>query len=209
MEIYGDISGGAWQECPPCPQKAAAATPPAWLALGGVTRYIASMTRIRRAHMGLAVATSGLYLLVSNLADFPILDTEWYADATRVYLILGELSSTQLQLYRTMLAVDFMYAIAYAGFLVLSVRYFALEKLNRPRLYQAGAIAAVLAAFFDYIENVFVLVIINNLPDRLAVADLLGMVTSMKWVAVGLSCAVLLLAALLAGTARLKQQRAG
>ncbi|TVR91968.1 MAG: hypothetical protein EA428_04575 [Spirochaetaceae bacterium] len=173
-----------------------------------MARYIAGMTRIRRAHLGLAVATVALYLLVSNLADFPILDTEWYADATRVYLILGELSSTQLQLYRTMLAVDFMYAIAYAGFLALSVRYFALEKLNRPRLYQVGAIAAVFAAFFDYIENVFILVVINSLPDRLAIADSLGVVTTAKWVAVGLSLAVLLLAALLAGVARLKQQRA-
>ena len=167
------------------------------------------MTRGRRAHIGLAVATVVLYLLVSNLADFPILDTEWFADASRVYLILGELSSAQLQRYRTMLAVDFMFAIAYPGFLVLTVRYFAFEKLSRPRLYQAGAIAAVLAGFLDYIENVFILVIMNNLPDRLALAGILGIVTSLKWVAVGLSVAVLILAALLSGGARLKQRRAG
>jgi len=165
------------------------------------------MTRVRRAHLGLAAATVVLFLLVSNLADFRILDTEWYANASGVYLILGELSYEQRQSYRTMLAVDFMYVIAYAGFLVLSVRYFALEKLKRPRLYQTGAVAAVLAGFFDYVENALILVILNNLPDRLAIAEILGIVSSMKWVAVGLSGAILLVAALLAGITRLKQGR--
>jgi hypothetical protein len=167
------------------------------------------MKRVRRAHIGLFVATVVLYLLVSNLADFRILDTEWFADAGRVYLILGELSYGQMQSYRTMLAVDFMYAIAYTGFLVLSVRFFALERLNRPRLYQAGAVAAVLAGFFDYIENVFILVILNNLPDRLAIAESLGIVSSIKWGAVGLCGAVLFLSALLASIARLRHSPTG
>lgn len=165
------------------------------------------MTRARRAHIGLAVATAILYLLVSNLAGFRILDTEWFANADRVYLVLGELSYEQRQSYRTMLAVDFMYVIAYTGFLVLSVRYFAVRKLNRPRLFMVGAVAALLAGFSDYVENILVLVIMNNLPERLAIAEVLGGVTSFKWIAAGVSIAVILVSALLTGIVRLKQGR--
>lgn len=165
------------------------------------------MTRARRAHIGLAVAAGILYLLVSNLAEFRILDTEWFANADRVYLVLGELSYEQRQSYRTMLAVDFMYVIAYTGFLVLSVRYFAVSKLNRPRLFMAGAVPALLAGFSDYVENILVLVIMNNLPERLAVAEVLGSITSFKWVAVGVSIAVMFLSALLTGITRLKPER--
>lgn len=69
----------------------------------------------------------------------------------------------QLQAYRRMPAVDFLYALAYAGFLVLSIRFFAWEKMRRFRLYYTGAIAAAAAAFFDYVENTLVLVIIDSM----------------------------------------------
>lgn len=154
------------------------------------------MTRIRRAHLGFGIATLLLFTIISLIASFEILDTQWRADLDQVYLTLNALDEAELRSYRVMLAIDFLYAIAYAGFLILSIRYFAWEKRAWLRVYHLGAVAAALAALFDYIENIGILVIINSMPERIAFADILGSVTMLKWIAVGVSAGVLVLSAL-------------
>lgn len=154
------------------------------------------MSGMRRAHLGFAVATVLLFVIISLLANFEILDTQWRADSEQVYLTLNALDEAQQQSYRSMLAVDFLYAIAYAGFLILSIRYFAWERWGRLRVYQAGATAASMAAFLDYIENAGILVIMNSMPERIAFAGILGTVTMLKWILVACSVGVLLVALL-------------
>lgn len=167
------------------------------------------MSRIRIAHLASAVATVGLFALISRLAAFPILDTLWLADSEQIYTTLGALSRSQLQDYRRMLAVDFVYVIAYAVVLSLTIRYLAWERAGRLWLYRIGAGAAVTAAVFDYVENSVILLIINAMPERIATAAALGAVTSAKWILVLCAVAVLLVSAVSALITLINAAKAG
>lgn len=177
-----------------------------------------SLSRRNRRSLALLVGTGILSVLlfgaISRIADFPILDTLWWASAETVRETLSNLSPARHAAYRLMLVIDYLYAGAYTAFLVAAI------SLSRPKeaspvkhqvagasklrrlIFRTGVTGAVLTGTLDAIENSIALILLARLPQASPLAVAIGTVTSLKWVAAGTAGSVLLVQLLLrAGTA--------
>jgi hypothetical protein len=103
------------------------------------------------------------------------------------------------------LTVDLVYPIVYGLFCSLAILYF-LQRFatGRPALARL-ALVPFLAVLVDYLENASLIVLLLTYPQRLtAVAALAGLLTTTKWVLLGLS--LVLVAASAAGALLARRQ---
>ena len=144
-----------------------------------------------------AFATAALFAAMLLVAPFPILDTQPGLTADSVYRSLGQLSASQLSRYRVMLALDVLFPLAYAGFLVTACQAIAKRKPRLGVLCRIGGAAAIAAALIDYVENSFIIIILQAFPEPVFAAGLVGFVTSVKWSVVGVAVLVCVVALVL------------
>ena len=90
-----------------------------------------------------------------------------------------------------MLTVDFLYAIAYTGLLVLLFRLLKTNQRFRGAIHRIGVTAAVTAGVSDYLENALILAVLTALPRVSPFAGALGTVTTVKWITVGAATVLL------------------
>lgn len=136
-------------------------------------------------------ATLLCFAVMSALANFPLLDTMWRASADDINRAVSALTAEQIRAYRSMLVVDFFYAIAYTGLLVLAFRSFRSNRGFWRVLRRAGIAATATAGLSDYLENGLILAVLAALPGKSRVAVVLGTVTTLKWIAVAAAVGLL------------------
>jgi hypothetical protein len=139
----------------------------------------------------LAAVTVFLFIIISSLTDFRLLDTMWRPTAEEIHLAVSPLTDRQIRAYRVMLAVDFLYAAAYTGLIVMVFRYYGSNQRFRGVLHRAGIAAAGAAGVSDYLENGLILTVLAALPRKSPVAPILGLITSLKWIAIASAAALL------------------
>ncbi|MDA3950581.1 MAG: hypothetical protein PF508_15360 [Spirochaeta sp.] len=132
-----------------------------------------------------------LFAVMSALTDFPLLDTMFRASADEIHRAVSALTAGQVRAYRTMLVVDFLYAIAYTGLLVLLFRSFKSNQRFCGAIRRTGVAAALAAGLADYFENALVLAVLAALPGESPLATVLGVATTVKWIAVATAVALL------------------
>jgi hypothetical protein len=181
-----------------------------------------SFSRRNRRSLVLLVATGILAVLlfgaISRVADFPILDTLWWASPAAVRSVLESLSTGQRDAYRLMLLIDYLYAGAYATFLVVALdrsrpkdapsaehQVAGASKLRRL-IFRTGVSGAVLTGTLDAIENSMALILLARLPQTAPLEVAIGPVTSLKWVAAGTAGSVLLVQLLLRAGAAVRRR---
>jgi hypothetical protein len=152
------------------------------------------MSPARKLHLASLAATLALFALMSALASFPIIDSSWRMSFEEVYALLDGLGAHQLQLYRIMLVVDFAAGAAYVALLVLTMRWLFLERLRARTAYLTLAAIPLAAGLFDWLENATILFVAGSLPERVAVAGLVGHLTSAKWAMLMSSGGIILVA---------------
>ncbi len=145
------------------------------------------MTQQKKHIITFAAATLLLFTAMNALTDFPLLDTMWRPSANEIHHAVSALTDGQIRAYRIMLAVDFLYAVAYTGFLVLLFRYYRSNQRFRSVLYRSGIAATLSAGALDYLENGLILAILAARPEESPLASLLGVVTTLKWIAVAVA----------------------
>lgn len=155
------------------------------------------MTQQKKHIITFAAATLLLFTVMSALTDFPLLDTMWRPSAEEIHLAVSTLTDGQIRSYRIMLAVDFLYALAYTGLLVLLFRYYGSNQRLPSVLHRAGIAAALAAGIMDYMENGMILALLAARPEESPLAHILGVVTALKWIAVA-GAVVLFLVVMLA-----------
>jgi hypothetical protein len=143
------------------------------------------MTQRKKHIITFAAATLLLFTAMNVLTDFPLLDTMWRPSTDEIHRAVAELNDSQIRAYRIMLAVDFLYALAYTGLLVLLFRYYGSNQRFRSALHRTGIAAALSAGVLDYLENGLILAILAARPEESPVAVVLAAVTTLKWIAVG------------------------
>lgn len=132
----------------------------------------------------LTAVTVLLFAIISALTDFPLLDTMWRPTTDEIHSAVSDLTDRQIAAYRTMLAVDFLYAAGYTGLMVMLFRYFGSNQRFRGVFRRVGIAAAGAAGLSDYVENGLILAVLAALPQESPVAPILGAVTTLKWIAV-------------------------
>lgn len=136
---------------------------------------------------------------MTALTDFPLLDTMFRASADEIHRAVSALTADQIRAYRTMLVVDFLYAIAYTGLLVLLFRSFRSNQRFCGAIRRTGVAAAGTAGLADYFENALVLAVLAALPGESPLATVLGVTTTVKWISVATAVALLVVMAVLQG----------
>jgi len=108
----------------------------------------------------------------------------WRPAADEIHRTVSALTDGQIRAYRIMLAMDFLYAVAYTGLLILLFRYYGSNQGFRSVINRSGIVAAGTAGVLDYLENGLVLAILAARPEESSLAAVLGVVTTLKWIAV-------------------------
>jgi hypothetical protein len=139
----------------------------------------------------LAAVTVFLFTIISSLTDFRLLDTMWRPTTEEIHRAVSPLTDRQIRAYRVMLAVDFLYAAAYTGLMVMVFRYFGSHQRFHGVFHRAGMAVAGAAGLSDYLENGLILTVLAALPQESPVAPILGLITSLKWVAIAFAAALL------------------
>lgn len=127
-------------------------------------------------------------------------DTLFYYDSHRLYDTLESLGTSGREAYRTfLLTFDTVFPLLYSSALALSIwvllRKAALRSTYAAKLY----LLPLFAGLFDYIENMSMLVILSNYPERLIVwPTIAGCLTSAKWLVSFISVTLLTFSAVLA-----------
>jgi hypothetical protein len=86
---------------------------------------------------------------------------------------------------------DFVFPMAYGPFILLTLLFFHKKAMGRKKMFWICFVVPVVMVTCDYLENFSILQVIENYPNKIAVAERIGMFTSLKW-AMGLSSALIL-----------------
>ena len=136
-----------------------------------------------------ALAVPLLFVSMSLLVRFPILDMRFYLNSIQVYDIIGGLTSSQVKAYRIMLGLDFIFPLAYGSFLFFFILLIYQRILKIERAAPFLLPLPLLAVLADYAENISILRILQLYPQASEIARWVGIFTTLKW-------SVLILAAL-------------
>jgi tetrahydromethanopterin S-methyltransferase subunit B len=141
--------------------------------------------------------------VAANTQDAASPDTSFYYTAVDLYQMASEYGEEGREAYiQARFTFDLIWPLVYAVFLSTSIswtyrRAFALESL-----WQRANVVPVLAALFDYLENISTSLVMFRYPIATPVLDSsAGIITMVKWVFVVGSFALLLIGMIL-GVAR-------
>jgi len=98
-----------------------------------------------------------------------------------LYRLLGLYGADGIRAFRRMLVADMVFPLVYAMLLVLLGDVTARAHPSEPHVASLLRLAAIAAASFDYLENLFLLQVVSRLPNRqLLAARAAGIFTSLK-----------------------------
>jgi hypothetical protein len=98
-----------------------------------------------------------------------------------LYRLLQLYGSDGIRSFRRMLLADMIFPLVYAALLLLLGNLAVQTHPTLPRVAGMLRVAAIAAAAFDYLENLFLLQVVHRLPHRqLVAARAAGISTSLK-----------------------------
>jgi hypothetical protein len=127
---------------------------------------------------------------------FRPLDLRLSYSADEAYTVISSMTPEARWLYWVVeLSVDMVYPLVYGLFFFLLVRRLIADSAP-PRWLQRAAFIPFAAMIFDWLENVGIVAMIAHFPDRVEkVAPLSSAMTSLKWVCLALTLALLVYSA--------------
>jgi hypothetical protein len=125
-------------------------------------------------------------------ADSP--DTTFFYSPVDLYRIAEEYGEQGRQAYiRARFTFDLVWPLVYALFLATAISWVFGRAFAVASLWHRANLAPLLAALFDYLENLSTSLVMLRYPQPTAVVDLLAPVfTALKWGVLGLSFALLI-----------------
>jgi len=126
--------------------------------------------------------------------DAGSLDTSFFYSPDDLYRIAGAYSENGRRLYvRSRFTFDAIWPIVYALFLTTTISWIYNRAFAPRDRWRLANLAPLLAAGFDYLENLSTSIVMLRYPARTPVVDLLAPVfTLTKWTFIGASFALLL-----------------
>jgi len=120
-------------------------------------------------------------------------DMSFYYSADDLYEMAEAYGEEGREAYvRARFTFDMIWPLVYTLFLSTAISWLFSEAFAPDSRWQRGNLAPVLAALFDYLENVSASLVMLRYPNRTAVVDMLAPVfTLVKWVVLGASFALL------------------
>ncbi len=157
---------------------------PYWLGLGSTLLFAFFIAVILPDQSAQAIA--------NGLSES--IDTSWFYNAASLYRIAESYGESGRAFYiQQRWTFDLVWPVVYFLFIFslssLFYKSIGLSKMNRWILSFSW-----FAIFFDYIENIFVSLVMLNYPNPTPlIADFAGTFTSLKWIFLGMSFIVLFL----------------
>lgn len=139
---------------------------------------------IGREAYALIISGAVTLLLLFSLqqaTDFPSPDAEFFPDQQRVIELHEQMSSKQLQNYRTMRFLDMLFPLAYGIFFALSLRRMARRAGTAEWLRIGIVLLPAAGMLFDYTENILLIQMLAGLPETTAAGGWVGWATQLKW----------------------------
>jgi hypothetical protein len=121
-------------------------------------------------------------------------DTTLFYSPGDLYRMAEEYGDQGRQAYvRARFTFDLVWPLVYALFLATAISWVFGRAFAGGSLWHRARLAPLLAALFDYLENLSTSLVMLRYPEPTAVADLLAPVfTALKWGVLGLSFALLI-----------------
>ena len=109
---------------------------------------------------------------------------------------------------RVRFTFDLIWPMVYVAFLVTAVNWLSRQASTPQSLWQRANLVPVIGALFDYLENVTAALVIGRYPARTPLVDVLAPIfTFVKWIFVGGSFIILMVALVLAVWGRARRRR--
>jgi type II secretory pathway pseudopilin PulG len=120
-------------------------------------------------------------------------DTSFIYTAKDLYDMAQDYGDAGRQAYvRVRLTFDVIWPLVYCAFLVLAIGWLARRALPIGSRWQRANLVPLLAALFDYLENLFTSVVMLRYPEPTPIlATLAPWMTMVKWLFVGASFGLL------------------
>ncbi len=96
-----------------------------------------------------------------------IIDMERSYTPDKAYLILASLGAQGRQAYQTFYFFDFVFPLTYALLLATSIRFLFKKIFKITSRLQVFCLIPILAAFFDYMENLDIMSMLWNYPVKM------------------------------------------
>lgn len=127
-------------------------------------------------------------------------DTSFFYSADDLYQMAEVYGEQGRKAYvRARFTFDLIWPLVYTLFLVTAISWLFSKAFAPHSRWQWANMAPVLAALFDYLENVATSLVMGRYPDRTAVVDVLApMFTLLKWLFLAGSFALLFAGAVVA-----------
>lgn len=121
-------------------------------------------------------------------------DTSFYYSADDLYQMAEEYGQEGREAYvRIRFTFDLVWPLVYTLFLVTSISWLSRRAFSGDSPWQLANLAPILAALFDFLENISTSLVMVRYPDHTAVIDTLAPIfTAVKWILVGISFLLLL-----------------
>ena len=112
-----------------------------------------------------------------------------------LYHLLQLYGTDGIRSFKRLLLADMIFPLVYAGLLVALGDLAARAHPTLPRVASTVSLAAIAAAAFDYLENLFLLHVVRRLPQRqLVAARAAGISTSLKTLSLAAALTALVVA---------------
>jgi hypothetical protein len=133
-------------------------------------------------------------------------DTSFTYSADELYRMAEAYGAEGRSAYiRARFTFDLVWPLVYAGFLVTVISWVYGRALQPDSWWQLANLVPLAGALFDYLENVSTSLVMGRYPDQLTVvATLASVFTSLKWIFLGGSFALLLAGLVIAAWRRFK-----
>lgn len=125
-----------------------------------------------------------LTLLMGGLSGAPIPDSEFFPDADRIYELHDTMNQQQIENYRRLRIVDMLYPAVYLLFFTLSLRHLVQRASGKACPVWCAGILPLIAAGFDYGENILLWQILTAYPSRIDAAHVTRWFTAGKWLSI-------------------------
>lgn len=157
------------------------------------TDYIIRITNLKTlaiSVLGVIVIETVFYILMPSFAELtggPMLDMSVGYTAGFAYERLVSFNKAA-DIYFKLRTIDFFFPIIYAFALSILSCFIYKKKYDKADNYRWILTVPFLAAFFDYVENIMLVILFHNLPaEYIAAAKVLNVVSILKFGLLGLS----------------------
>jgi hypothetical protein len=146
-----------------------------WVILFGILFMIAAYLNVGKPF--------GIAQLEEITGGVGALDVEMFATAEQIYDVLDKQGEAGRQFYRRLLlTTELVFPLVYRLFNVVFISFTFGRWLGPDSKWNKLSLAPLIGMIADYVENALVLTMLTRYPQRLvAVASIVGIVTTVKW----------------------------